>query len=164
MPSLKAPLRIPATKGIKAWPLLCVFPGDHRETWRNYGGSKNNFRLQIGNSFYSRPNERRSFLSASELGRILAEMIAKACGVPLGDTPNGTVTLNLYMPQGAKVWVFERGNLPKAEIVSTTPFQRDGEWLVGLGYSRRTVPLKMVKPRTESLAECTIDQEDMEEN
>jgi hypothetical protein len=159
MPSLKAPLRIPATKGKNAWPLLCVFPGDHRETWCNYGGNKNNFRLQIGNAFYRRPNERRSFLSAAEVGRVLGERIATAFGVDFGETPGGTAQVNLYLPRGAKVWYRERGKLPEGERISAPPFLKDGKWVVILTYSKKLVPVTSVKPRTVPMAEASIEPE-----
>lgn len=162
MPSLKAPLRIPATRGKSAWPLCCVFPGDHEESWSKYGGNKNNFRLQIGNSFYTRPNERRSFLSAAELGRVLGERIADVFGVDLGEASDGTVRVNLYLPQGAKVWYREQGKLPEGDMIAASPYQKDGEWVVLLTYSKKIVPVTSVKPRTVSMAECTIEPEECE--
>jgi hypothetical protein len=162
MASLKAPLRIPATKGKSAWPLLCVFPGDHEESWSKYGGNKDNFRLQVGHSFYTRPNERRSFLSAAELGRVLGERIADVFGVDLGEASGGTVTVNLYLPQGAKVWYREQGKLPEGDIVSVPPFLKDGEWVVALAYSRKIVPVTSVKPRAVPMAECSIEPEECE--
>jgi hypothetical protein len=161
MPSLKAPLRIPASKGKKAWPLLCVFPGDHEESWSKYGGNKNNFRLQIGNAFYRRPTERRSFLSAAELGQLLGKRIAEVFGVEPGQPENGAIRVNLYLPQGAKVWYREGGMLPEAEMIGAPPRQNaEGEWVVVLAYSRKTVPVTAVRPRTESLAECTMEPEE----
>ncbi|MBI9081736.1 MAG: hypothetical protein JEY79_18600, partial [Pseudodesulfovibrio sp.] len=153
MPSIKAPLRIPATKGKNAWPLLSVFPGDHGENWPNYGGRHDNFRLQVGGTFYTRPNERRSFLSAAELGQELGRRIAKVFDVNMGQTSNGTVRVNLYLPQGAKVWYREGGMLPKAEMIGAPPRPNaDGVWMVTLAYSRKAVPVTTVRPRTESLA------------
>lgn len=161
MPSMKAPIRIPATKGKRAWPLLSIFPGDHREIWRNYGGRNDNFRLQIGDAFYSRPDERRSFLSPAELGQELGRRIAEAFGVDSGETPGGTVRVNLYLPQGAKVWYRDGGMLPEAEMIGAPPWiNADGVWVVTLAYSRRTVPVTTVKPRTASLAECSIEPEE----
>lgn len=161
MSSLKAPLRIPATKGKKAWPLLCVFPGDHQESWPKYGGNKDNFRLQVGHSFYSRPNERRSFLSAAELGRVLGERIANVFGVDLGETSDGTVRVNLYLPPGAKVW-YRGSGLPEGDLIAAPPYQKDGEWVVLLAYSKKIVPVTSVKPRTVSMAECSIEPEECE--
>jgi len=164
MASQKAPLRIPATKGKNAWPLLSVFPGDYGEGWHKYGGSKDNFRLQIGDKFYTRPNERRSFLSAAELGRVLGERIADVFGVDLGETSDGTVTVNLYLPQGAKVWYREQGKLPEGDMIAAPPYQKDGEWVVLLAYSKKIVPVTSVKPRTVSMAECSIEPEEAQEN
>jgi hypothetical protein len=162
MPSLKAPLRIPATKGKNAWPLLCIFPGNHEESWSKYGGCKNNFRLQVGNSFYRRPNERRSFLSAAELGQLLGGRIAEVFGVEPGQLENGAIRVNLYLPQGAKVWYREGGMLPEAEMIGAPPRQSaEGEWVVTLAYSRKTVPVTTVKPRTESLTECSIEPDEV---
>jgi hypothetical protein len=160
MASQKAPFRIPASIGKKAWPLVSVFPGDHRESWSKWGGSKNNFRIQFGEKFYTRKGEKRSFLSAGEVGQVLAERMAKVFKVPVGNTPKGTVTLNLFLPQGARVWYREGGMLPMAEMIGAPPFERDGEWFVVLSYSKKAVPLSTVKPRTESLAECSIEPEE----
>lgn len=157
MPSEKAPMRIPASKGKKAWPLLSIFPGDHGEGWHNYGGNKDNFRLQIGDKFYSRPNERRSFLTPAELGQVLANRIAEAFGVEAGTVSDGSVRINLYLPQGAKVWHYS-GSLPEAEMIGAPPRLNDeGEWVVTLAYSGRTVPVTKVKPRTVSMAECLVE-------
>jgi|GEM_PF-3198502 len=161
MSSMKAPLRIPSTKGKKAWPLLSVFPGDYGKNWPNYGGRKDNFRLQIGDSFYTRPDERRSFLSPAELGQVLGRRIAEAFGVAAGVVTDGTVRVNLYLPQGAKVWYREGGMLPEAEMIGAPPrLNADGVWMVTLAYSRKAVPVTTVRPRTESLAECSIEPEE----
>ncbi len=162
MASLKAPLRIPATKGKNAWPLLCVFPGDYRDSWSKYGGEKDNFRLQVGHSFYRRPNERRSFLSAAEVGQVLGERIAEVFGVDLGETSGDTVKVNLYLPQGAKVWYRERGKLPEGDMIAAPPYQKDGEWVVLLSYSKKIVPVTAVKPRSVSMAECSVEPEESE--
>ncbi|WP_338669752.1 hypothetical protein [Pseudodesulfovibrio methanolicus] len=161
MSSMKAPLRIPATKGKNAWPRLSIFPGDYGENWPNYGGRKDNFRLQIGDSFYSRPGERKSFLSPAELGQVLGQRIAEVFGVEAGTVSDGTVRVNLYLPQGAKVWYREGGMLPEADMIGAPPWLNgDGEWVVTLAYSRKTVSVTTVKPRTAPLAECSIEPEE----
>ena len=161
MPSIKAPLRIPSTKGKNAWPLLSVFPGDYRESWRNHGGKPDNFRLQIGDAFHTRPHERRSFFTAAELGQELGRRVAKAFGVDMGQTSNGTVRVNLYLPQGAKVWYREGGMLPEAEMIGAPPrLDANGEWIVTLAYSRKAVPVTAIRPRTASLAECVIEPDE----
>jgi len=156
----KAPLRIPAAKGKNVWPLLSVYPGDHRESWGKHGGSKENFRLKIGEKYFVRPGEKKTFLSAAELGAELGKRVAKGFNVSFGDTPNGTVSVNLYIPQGAKVLYFGPGKLPQAEITTTTPFLREGEWMVGLGYCGKIVPVTAIKPRTMSEADYEIEPEE----
>jgi hypothetical protein len=160
MPSIKAPLRIPATKGKGAWPLLSIFPGDHEESWIKRGGRQDNFRILFGNRFYSRPNERCSFLSAAELGLLLGKRIADVFGVVLGDALRETVTVNLYLPQGAKVWYRQPGKLPSAELIAAPPYQLGSDWVVMLRYSGEIVPVTSVKPRVVSLAEASIEPEE----
>ena len=160
MPSLKAPLRIPATKGKNAWPLIHIFPGDHKDKWIKRGGTQDNFRVQFGDSFYTRPDERCSFLSAAELGQLLGERIAEVFGIAFSFIKTGTVTINLYLPPGAKVWSRQPGKLPSAELIAAPPYLLDDEWVVMLRYSGEIVPVTSVKPRVVSLAEASIEPEE----
>lgn len=158
----KAPFRIPASKGKNAWPLLSIFPGDHKESWSNYGGNGNNFRLQVGEKYFTRSGERKSFFTAAELGQLLGSWIAEAFEVELGEVFNGTTRINLYLPRGAKVWYREQGKLPEGDMIAVPPYQIDGEWVVLLSYSKKVVPVASVKPRTVPMSDCLIEPEECE--